>query len=99
MRAGSHPVLLGFAENPCPGSDGITRWKASDALAAVRGRVGQRLDDLQLLDDRARPAVRDDQRQRVLVLGADVQEVNVQPVDLGQKFGSAFSLASHGRQS
>ena len=28
-------------------------------------------------------AVCDDQRQRVLVLGADVDEVNVQPVDLG----------------
>ena len=27
--------------------------------------------------------MRDDQRQRVLVLGADVDEVDVQPVDLG----------------
>ena len=27
--------------------------------------------------------MRDDERQRVLVLGADVKEVNVEPVDLG----------------
>ena len=33
MRMGSQPVSVGFPENPWPGSDGITRWKASDALA------------------------------------------------------------------
>ena len=49
----------------------------------MRGGVGQQIDDLQLLDDRAGPAVRDDQRQRVLVLRADVDEVDVQSVDLG----------------
>ena len=50
---------------------------------AVGGRIRQGIDDLELLDDRAGPPVRDDQRQRVLVLGADMDEVNVQPVDLG----------------
>ena len=39
---------------------------------AVRGRVGERADDLEHLDHRAGPAVGDDQRQRVLVLRADV---------------------------
>ena len=34
-------------------------------VAAVRGGVGQRFDDLVELDDRTRPAVRDDQRQGV----------------------------------
>jgi hypothetical protein len=34
---------------------------------AVRGRVGERADDLEQLDDRAGPAVRHDQRQRVRV--------------------------------
>ena len=33
MRMGSQPVSVGLPENPWPGSDGITRWKASDALA------------------------------------------------------------------
>ena len=51
--------------------------------AAVRGRVGQRADDLEHLDDRARPAVRDDQWQRVRVRRPDVDEVDVHPVDLG----------------
>ena len=49
------------------------------------GGVGERLDDLELLDERARPAVGDDDRQRVLVLRADVDEVDVEPVDLGQE--------------
>src|SRR5271170_2824355 len=32
VRWGPQPGVLGLAENPTPGSDGITRWKASDAL-------------------------------------------------------------------
>jgi hypothetical protein len=53
------------------------------SAAAVRGRVGERADDLEHLEDRAGPAVRDDQRQRVLVLRLDVDEVDAKPVDLG----------------
>src|SRR5215216_447916 len=45
--------------------------------------IGQWLDDLQLLDDRAGPSVQDDERQRIFMLRADVDEVDVQPVDLG----------------
>src|SRR5918993_1276720 len=71
MRTGSQPVVVGLPENPYPGIDGITTWKASDAL--------------ELLDDRSRPAVADDDRQRVLVFGAHVEEVDVQPVDLGDE--------------
>ena len=51
--------------------------------AAVGGRVGEWTDSLEQLDDRARPAVGHDQRQRVLVCRFDVDEVDVQPVDLG----------------
>jgi aminoglycoside phosphotransferase (APT) family kinase protein len=47
---------------------------------AVRRRIGERADDLQLLDDRARPSVTDDDRQRVLVLRANVDEVDVEPL-------------------
>ena len=36
-------------------------------------------------EDRAGPAVRDDERQRVLVLRADVDEMDVQPIDLGDE--------------
>ena len=66
---------------------------------AVRGGIGERLDDLHLLDDRAGPPVRDDQRQRAGVRGADVDEMDVEAVDLGDEVGRAFSLASHSRQS
>ena len=59
---------------------------------AVRGGVGQRLDDLQLLDDRAGPPVRDDQRQRVLVLRANVNEVDVEPIDLGDEVRQGVQL-------
>ena len=68
--------------------------------AAAMGRgIGQRLDDLQLLDDRAGPAVRDDERQRILMLRADVDEMDVQPVDLGDELRQALSRASTLRQS
>ena len=52
---------------------------------AVRRGIGQSIDDLQLLDDRSWPSVIDDERQRVLVPRPDVDEVDVQPVDLGDE--------------
>ena len=47
--------------------------------------IGQWIDDLHLLDDRAGPSVRDDERQRIFVLRTHVNEVNVQPIDLGDE--------------
>jgi hypothetical protein len=47
----------------------------------VRGWIGQRVDDLELLDDRSRPTVRDDQRERILVARTNMDEVNVDAVD------------------
>ena len=55
--------------------------------AGTMGRgIGKWIDDLQLLDDRAGPPVRDDERQRMLMLRANVDEVNVEPIDLGHEF-------------
>jgi hypothetical protein len=66
-------------------------------LAAVGRRVGERVDNLQQLDDRARPAVGHEQRQGVLVGRADVGELDVEPVDLGDELGQCvqrgFGLA------
>src|SRR6185437_15129697 len=59
----------------------ISTTQARATRTVCRG-VGQRADDLQLLDDGSRPTVRHDQRQGVLVRGANVQEVDVEPVDL-----------------
>ena len=53
--------------------------------SAVRRRIGERADRLEQLDDRARPAVGHDQRQRVVVLRLDVDEVDLDPVDLGRE--------------
>ena len=57
----------------------------------MRRRIGQRLDELELLDDGARPAVRDDDGQRVLVLRTHVNEVDVEAVDLGDEVRQALS--------
>jgi hypothetical protein len=65
----------------------------------MRRGIGERLDDLQLLDDRARPPVCDDQRERILVLGAGVDEVMSSPSISVRKCGRAFSFPSHLRQS
>src|SRR5262245_45361932 len=51
--------------------------------AAVRGWIRERTDDLELLDDRSWPAVRDDDRKRILMKGPDVDEVDLHPVDGG----------------
>ena len=55
--------------------------------AAMRRGIGQGVDDLQLLDDRTGPTVGDDERQRIFMLGANVNEMNVQPIDLGEELG------------
>src|SRR5262252_9824159 len=62
---------------------------------AMRRWIGQRIDDLQLLDHRAWPPVRDDQRQGIFVFGTNVNEMNVEAVDLGDELrqGVQFLLA------
>ncbi len=80
------------------GGESVARQRRDDEMERVLGacavcrRVGERLDDLQLLDDRARPAVRHDERQGVLMLGADMNEMNVQSIDLGHEVREGFEL-------
>jgi hypothetical protein len=50
-------------------------------LAAIPRRIGERTDELDLLEHRARPAMRDDQRHRAGVTRAHVDEMNVDAVD------------------
>ena len=68
-------------------------------IPAMGCRVGQRIDDLQLLDDRAGPPVRDDDRQGVRMLRTNMDEMNVHPSIVVMNCGKAFSLASTLRQS
>ena len=67
------------------------------ARAVCRG-IRERLDDLELLDDRARPPVRDDQQQCVLVLGAEVDEVDVKAVDLSDELRQRVEARRESRE-
>src|SRR5712664_40520 len=49
----------------------------------VAGGIAERADDLHKLNDRSRPSVRENDRQRVLLRGTHVDEMNAKPVDLG----------------
>jgi hypothetical protein len=51
----------------------------------VRRGIGQWPDNLQLLDHRAGPSVRDDERQGAFVLRPHMHEMDVEPVDLGDE--------------
>jgi hypothetical protein len=46
-------------------------------------RINKWIDDLQLLDDRTGPPVRDDERQRIFLLRKNVNEMNVLAIDIG----------------
>jgi hypothetical protein len=61
-------------------------------VAAVSSRVGQLADGLEQLDDRAGPAVRHDQRQRVRVRRLHVDEVDVHPIDFGRELRQRVQL-------
>src|SRR5690348_6667722 len=53
--------------------------------SAMSRRVGQGIDNLELLDDRAGPAMRDDERKGIVMPGTNVDEMNVQSVDCGDE--------------
>jgi len=55
------------------------------AAPTMRGRIRQWTDNLELLDDGAWPAVRDDHWQRILLPATDLDEVNADPVDHGRE--------------
>src|SRR5215213_4422471 len=59
---------------------------------AVRRGIDEWIDDLDLLDDRAGPSVRDDERQRIFMFRTNVDEMDVQPVDLGDELRQGLQL-------
>src|SRR3982751_3073854 len=61
-------------------------------LAAVRRRIGEWTNELDLLEDGTWPTVRDDQRQCVWMSRPDVDEVDVEAVDLGLELGKGVQL-------
>src|SRR5262245_60856442 len=58
----------------------------------MRRWIRERTDELQLLDHRSRPAVRDDDGQRVLVTGSDMDEVDVYSIDGGDELWQRVQL-------
>jgi len=62
-------------------------------LAAMGRRVCQRSNDLQELDDRARPSMRQNDRQGILVLRSDVNEVDPETVNLRAKLRQPIQSA------
>ena len=60
--------------------------------AAMRRGIGQRPDDLHLLDDRSGPSMRHEERQRILMLRADMNEMDVQSVDIGDEVRQGVEL-------
>ena len=99
MWTGSQPVVVGFRNTRSPGST-ESRHGRHPRPTAMRRRIGQRLDELHLLDDRAGPAMRDDDRQGILVLRTDVNEMDVESIDLGDEMRQRRSAcASILRQS
>ena len=71
--------------------------KASSALAAETFGMGQRLDDVEELDDRSGPAMADDQRHGRRPAALFVNEVQVDAVygggELGEAVDRRFMLA------
>src|ERR1700680_3551314 len=57
--------------------------------------IGQWIDNLELLDDRAGPSVGDNERQRIFMLRTNVNEVNVQPIDLGDELRQRVQSRLH----
>ena len=99
MRSGPQPRGRRLAGEPIAGDRRDHDVERVLCAAAVGRRVGERADDVQQLDDRAGPAVDEDQRQRVLVRRADVDEVDVEASISVTNCGRAFSLDSNLRKS
>src|SRR3712207_5171345 len=61
-------------------------------VRAQNARIGQRTDHLEEFHGRAGPAVGEDQRQRIRLRRADVQEVDVLAVDVGDELRELVEL-------
>src|SRR5215831_13882061 len=98
LGPGTRDVLDVPARAGRPAGEAVARNRGNDDVervfgaATMRGRIGERTDDLELLDDRSRPAMRDDHRQRVLMAGTDVDEMDVDSVDRRDELGKGVQL-------
>ena len=84
-RFTSHPGSTVGTRPPVAGNRRAHDVERGRRIAPVTARVTQRLDDVEELRHRTRPAVRDDQRERVRFGRARVDEVDLLPVDVGEE--------------
>ena len=77
------PVALRLVAEAVAGQRRAHDVERVGGVAAVRGGIGERAEHLEELHDRARPAVGHDERERIGMRRADVEEVDTEPVDLG----------------
>ena len=82
MRSLPHPVLVGLALNPNPGSEGTTRWSASFSTPAMGNGVCEGSNDVQELHYRTRPAMREHDGKRVRFWRRDMEKMDIKPVDM-----------------
>jgi hypothetical protein len=47
--------------------------------------IGQGIDNLQLFNNRAWPSVRNNERQSIFMFRANVDEMNIQPIDISDE--------------
>ena len=101
LRPGSGHVLGTPASARRFSGKSVTRHRRDDdvecivGLPAVRDWICQPSDELDLLDHRARPAVVDDHRKRILLTRPDVDEMNVEPIDLGDELRQSTEPRLH----
>ena len=93
MRSGFQPVSFRLA------GEAVARHRRNHQIEGVlrcaraMGRgIRQWIDDLQLLDDRAGPSVRDDERQRIFMFRTNVDEVNVDAIDRRHELRQGIEL-------
>jgi hypothetical protein len=68
-------------------------------LAAMRLRIDQRFNQPEVVEDRHGPAMSQDQRQSVVVGRANMQEMDILPIDGGGELRIGVEFASQTRQS
>ncbi|XXX63773.1 hypothetical protein WME82_35685 [Sorangium sp. So ce128] len=82
------PGLARLAAEPVPRQRRDDDVERVGRVAAVRGLIRERADQVVELIDPSRPAVNEEERYRIWPLAARVPEVEIDTVDLAQILGS-----------
>src|SRR4029077_19553622 len=83
----------GLVRKTKPGQGWDNNVKGIFGFAAMDRRVCQRSNDLQKLDDRSGPSMRQDHRQGILVLCSDVNEIDSEAINLRSKLRQPIQSA------